>query len=57
MSKINITKEELEELYINQELSTRDIANQLDNLICLCHSCHSFVHSNSNIDKLFIKDK
>lgn len=29
MSKVNITKEELEELYINQELSTRDIAKKL----------------------------
>lgn len=31
-------------------------ANQLDNLISLCHSCHSFVHSKSNIDKLYIKE-
>ncbi len=29
-------------------------ANKLDNLISLCHCCHSFVHSNSNIDKLYI---
>jgi len=32
-------------------------ANQLDNLVCLCNLCHSFVHSNSNTDKKFIKDK
>lgn len=31
-------------------------ANQLDNLISLCHNCHSFIHSNSNIDKLYIKE-
>lgn len=31
-------------------------ANNLDNLISLCHSCHSFIHSNSNIDKLYIKE-
>ena len=30
-------------------------ANQLDNLICLCHKCHTFVHSSSNIDKVYIK--
>lgn len=28
-------------------------ANQLDNLICLCHKCHTFVHSNSNIDNVY----
>lgn len=31
-------------------------ANSLDNLISLCHSCHSFIHSNNNIDKLYIKE-
>jgi transposase len=31
-------------------------ANNLDNLISLCHTCHSFVHSNSNIDKLYIQE-
>lgn len=31
-------------------------ANNLDNLISLCHSCHRFVHSNSNIDKIYIKE-
>lgn len=31
-------------------------ANQLDNLISLCHHCHRFVHSNSNIDKVYIKE-
>lgn len=35
----------------------KDEANQLDNLICLCHNCHRFIHSNSNIDKLYIKNK
>lgn len=30
-------------------------ANQLDNLVSLCHCCHRFVHSNSNIDKIYIK--
>lgn len=29
MSKITISKEEFEELYFNQELSTRDIAKKL----------------------------
>lgn len=31
-------------------------ANQLDNLVSLCHHCHRFVHSNSNIDKVYIKE-
>lgn len=31
-------------------------ANQLDNLISLCHYCHRFVHSNSNIDKIYIEE-
>lgn len=32
-------------------------ANKLDNLVCLCNLCHSYVHSNTNKNKLFIKDK
>ena len=32
-------------------------ANNLDNLICLCHNCHRFIHSNSNTENLYIKDK
>lgn len=29
-------------------------ANKLENLISLCHHCHRFVHSNSNIDRVYI---
>lgn len=29
-------------------------ANKLSNLICLCEPCHKFVHSKSNIDKVYI---
>ncbi len=32
-------------------------ANNLDNLICLCHNCHSFVHSNKNTKNIFINNK
>lgn len=32
-------------------------ANCLDNLVCLCNKCHSFVHSKSNIDNKYIKNK
>lgn len=31
-------------------------ANKLENLISLCHSCHSFIHSNYNIEKLYIQE-
>lgn len=30
-------------------------ANKIDNLICLCYKCHSFIHSNKNKDKKYIK--
>lgn len=36
--------------------SDKEEANNLDNLICLCHKCHSFVHSNANVEKLYLKD-
>ena len=29
-------------------------ANKLENLISLCEPCHRFVHSNNNVDKVFI---
>ena len=32
-------------------------ANNLSNLVCLCHKCHRFVHSNLNTKNLYIKDK
>ena len=31
-------------------------ANQLDNLISLCHHCHRFIHSNHNIDGIYIRN-
>ena len=31
-------------------------ANELCNLICLCEKCHRFIHSNNNIDKLYISE-
>lgn len=31
-------------------------ANKLDNLVCLCRRCHDFVHSSSNIDKIYLND-
>lgn len=34
----------------------KEEANKLENLVCLCNKCHSFVHSNSNTEKLFIKE-
>lgn len=40
-----------------REFDDKYEANQLDNLVCLCHSCHTFVHSNSNTNKIFIKNK
>ena len=30
-------------------------ANQIDNLVSLCTDCHRFVHSNANVDKIYIK--
>lgn len=32
-------------------------ANQIDNLVCLCNKCHSFVHSKQNVNKIYIDDK
>lgn len=32
-------------------------ANSLTNLVCLCHECHSFVHSKANVDKVFLDDE
>lgn len=29
-------------------------ANKLENLVCLCEPCHRFVHSNKNIDQIWI---
>lgn len=40
-----------------REFDNKYEANQLDNLTCLCHKCHTFVHSNDNTDKIFIKNK
>ena len=31
-------------------------ANNLDNLVCLCRYCHTFVHSNDNINNIFLND-
>lgn len=43
---------------VNYRLFTdKTLANNIDNLVCLCNKCHSFIHSNSNNEKLFIKDK
>lgn len=43
---------------VNYRLFTnKEEANNLDNLICLCHECHTFVHSNKNTEKLYINDK
>lgn len=33
----------------------KEDANNLENLVCLCNKCHSFVHSNLNVDNLFIE--
>lgn len=30
-------------------------ANQLNNLVCLCKDCHTFVHSNSNTNNIYIQ--
>lgn len=40
-----------------REFTDKYEANKLDNLVCLCNKCHSFVHSNLNIDHKFIKNK
>lgn len=32
----------------------KEEANSLDNLVCLCNQCHSFIHSNLNTDKWFL---
>ena len=37
--------------------SNKTEANELDNLICLCEKCHRFVHSNANVDKLYIQEE
>ena len=34
----------------------KEQANQLNNLVCLCNKCHSFVHSNNNTEKIFIEE-
>lgn len=38
-----------------REFEDKVEANEPSNLICLCEKCHRFVHSNANVDKLFIK--
>ena len=40
-----------------REFDDKFEANKLENLICLCNKCHSFIHSNKNIEKKFIKHK
>lgn len=55
-------KENLEELSIHHIVPFRSFefpkeANQLSNLIGLCRECHTFVHSNNNINKEFIQIK
>lgn len=37
-----------------REFEDKDEANQLDNLVCLCNKCHSFVHSNLNTNYIYI---
>lgn len=36
-----------------REFEDKEEANQLDNLVCLCESCHRFVHSNLNVNNIF----
>lgn len=31
-------------------------ANQIDNLICLCNKCHSFIHSKQNVNNLYLNN-
>lgn len=39
-----------------RKFEDKDEANKLENLVCLCNKCHSFVHSKSNTEGLFIKE-
>lgn len=39
-----------------RKFEDKDEANKLENLVCLCNKCHSFVHSNNNTDNLFIEE-
>lgn len=56
-----ITEEEFgQEMSVHHIKKYRDFddkkeANDPSNLVCLCEKCHRFVHSNANIDKIFIK--
>lgn len=39
-----------------RKFENKEEANNLNNLVCLCNRCHSFIHSNSNKNKLFIEE-
>lgn len=44
-------------IILYRHFKNKDEANELNNLICLCEKCHRFVHSNLNINNIFLKDK
>lgn len=37
--------------------SDKEEANKLENLVCLCEPCHRFVHSNMNVDGVYIQNQ
>lgn len=39
-----------------RSFENKEEANKLDNLISLCENCHRFVHSNKNVNKIFIEN-
>ena len=58
--RCGLLEEELEtELTVHhiklfREFPSSDEANHIDNLITLCSTCHTFVHSNKNVNKEFL---